>query len=786
MTDPRGPPRHGAVPVVMARSNTARTVSMTAGPSSVPVHHHTGWTDLIGGISRPHSNTLHNGHSPTSSMYQLDQYNSHSRMGALHAQTSGLCSNSLHSRPSDTAQLDNICDFVGMYDFKGTIGKGHYGTVKLAVHVITKEKVAVKQISKFMLDENTRERLYLEIRVMKLLKHSHIIGLYEVAETPNDLFLILEYAPGGDLYDYVLEKGPVEEKRAKKYFCQILSAVMYCHQLNVTHRDIKPENILFAEGNHMLKISDFGMSAQIDAGDMLKTGCGTMAYSAPEILKGEQYVGPRVDVWSLGVTLYYLVVGRLPFDNRSPTEAVTDIIMGRYELDNLEKGVKLSKKLKSLIRAMLHGDAEGRATMESIVEHPWLENKFKKYYQTSGLSNLKLNAEEEIAVKRDVAALGLNMEELEKDLSAGVHSHLVATYRLLADQKLRNRDLQRLDESTRTIGGISRQNIIVPPGSPRQVVRQTSSQDFNNLDVSLQLKAPSSGSLTRARSCEELSSTSLLDLNSQRPCASQQQIAQVASMSVSAGLPYINSSHSSRTSTSSVHSALPSIYSNQNAITQMTTNANGDIENSPSLRRCHDQAGEFPAGFIVNRITTQSVPELRPMHGICNIDRNPNNLIVEDSVEDIYSYDNDQTQRFDENLFAEEDEPTFEFAMPSFLKRRSISALPGNESFRMYSPSPHMSEMGNLGEDASGVDLYRASSTRVSPVPPQAGSTLAHRKAVSLIREESHTRATNILSSALESNDVNISHHLDMREDTSDNCPPSSGCLGRHNCCTMQ
>ncbi|KNC84867.1 hypothetical protein SARC_02927 [Sphaeroforma arctica JP610] len=199
------------------------------------------------------------------------------------------------------------------------------------------------------------------------------------------------------------------------------------------------------------------------------------------------------------------------------------------------------------------------------------------------------------------------MEQLEKDLTAGTNSHLVATYRLLADQKIRNRT-QRLDESTRTVGGIGRQNTS-NMGSPgvTQMVRINSSQDLSlsqNEDLHPILVEPSSGSL-RARSCEDLSSTSLLALGTNRVEPSP---AQVSSISMGSGFPFHSSNKNASRHNSLSNNAHSSIYSNQNAISQMTAQQNGDA--SPGLRRPQD--GVLPAAFTMNRITTQSVPELRP------------------------------------------------------------------------------------------------------------------------------------------------------------------------------
>lgn len=184
---------------------------------------------------------------------------------------------------------------AGLYDLGETIGKGHFAVVKLARHVFSGERVAVKVIDKNKLDEVSRQHLLQEVNCMKLVQHPNVVRLYEVIDTQTKLYLILELGDGGDMYDYIMkhDKGLGEED-ARKYFRQIVQAIHYCHKLHVVHRDLKPENIVFFEKLGLVKLTDFGFSNEFVPGLHLETSCGSLAYSAPEILLGDSYNAPAV------------------------------------------------------------------------------------------------------------------------------------------------------------------------------------------------------------------------------------------------------------------------------------------------------------------------------------------------------------------------------------------------------------------------------------------------------------------------------------------------------------
>lgn len=184
---------------------------------------------------------------------------------------------------------------AGLYDLGEKLGKGHYAVVKTARHVFTGEQVAVKVIDKTKLDEISREHLMKEVRCMKLVQHPNVVKLYEVIDTKTKLYLILELGDGGDMYDYIMnhERGLTEEK-ACYFFRQIVLAIDYCHKLHVVHRDLKPENVIFFKNQDLVKLTDFGFSNNFIPNQKLETACGSLAYSAPEVLLGDAYEAPAV------------------------------------------------------------------------------------------------------------------------------------------------------------------------------------------------------------------------------------------------------------------------------------------------------------------------------------------------------------------------------------------------------------------------------------------------------------------------------------------------------------
>lgn len=198
------------------------------------------------------------------------------------------------------------------------LGSGSFAKVKrklhlVAEHIITKQKVAIKIIKRSVISEkHLLRKIQREIKILKNLHHPNIIKLYDVIHTEKEIFLVLEYVSGGELYS-LIEKGKLHEQDARKYFQQIISAISYCHKRRVAHRDIKPEN-LFLDEDMNLKIGDFGLSNITRDGLFFKTACGSPNYAAPEVIAGNKYCGPEADVWSIGVVLFAILAGYLPFD----------------------------------------------------------------------------------------------------------------------------------------------------------------------------------------------------------------------------------------------------------------------------------------------------------------------------------------------------------------------------------------------------------------------------------------------------------------------------------------
>ncbi|XP_071368484.1 MAP/microtubule affinity-regulating kinase 3a isoform X6 [Centroberyx affinis] len=312
---------------------------------------------------------------------------------------------------------------VGNYRLLKTIGKGNFAKVKLARHILTGREVAIKIIDKTQLNPNSLQKLFREVRIMKILNHPNIVKLFEVIETERTLYLVMEYASGGEVFDYLVAHGRMKEKEARAKFRQIVSAVQYCHQKHIVHRDLKAENLLL-DADMNIKIADFGFSNEFTLGNKLDTFCGSPPYAAPELFQGKKYDGPEVDVWSLGVILYTLVSGSLPFDGQNLKELRERVLRGKYRIP-----FYMSTDCENLLKRFLVLNPAKRGTLEQIMKDRWINAGFEE-------DELKPFVEPELDItdqKRiDVmVGMGYNLEEIQDSLAKMKYDEITATYLLL-------------------------------------------------------------------------------------------------------------------------------------------------------------------------------------------------------------------------------------------------------------------------------------------------------------------------------------------------------------------
>uniref|UniRef100_A0AAQ5XIB3 non-specific serine/threonine protein kinase n=1 Tax=Amphiprion ocellaris TaxID=80972 RepID=A0AAQ5XIB3_AMPOC len=293
-----------------------------------------------------------------------------------------------------------------------TIGKGNFAKVKLARHILTGREV-----------RSQRHWLFREVRIMKILNHPNIVKLFEVIETERTLYLVMEYASGGEVFDYLVAHGRMKEKEARAKFRQIVSAVQYCHQKHIVHRDLKAENLLL-DADMNIKIADFGFSNEFTLGNKLDTFCGSPPYAAPELFQGKKYDGPEVDVWSLGVILYTLVSGSLPFDGQNLKELRERVLRGKYRIP-----FYMSTDCENLLKRFLVLNPAKRGTLEQIMKDRWInagfeEDELKPYTEPE----LDITDQKRIDV---MVGMGYNLEEIQDSLAKMKYDEITATYLLL-------------------------------------------------------------------------------------------------------------------------------------------------------------------------------------------------------------------------------------------------------------------------------------------------------------------------------------------------------------------
>ncbi|CAF0857286.1 unnamed protein product [Adineta ricciae] len=273
---------------------------------------------------------------------------------------------SFNAKTSGTAVPPHTSQYVGPYLLQKTLGKGQTGLVKLGVHYVTGEKVAIKIVNREALSESVLLKVEREIAIMKLIEHPHVLRIYDVYESRKYLYLILEHVAGGELFDYLVKKGRLTPKEARKFFRQIMSALDFCHSHMICHRDLKPENLLLDDKMN-IRVADFGMASLQVEGGFLETSCGSPHYACPEVIKGEKYDGRKADVWSCGVILYALLVGALPFDDDNLRQLLEKVKKGVFHIPHF-----VSADCQLLLRGMIEIDPSKRLTLEDVSRHPWV------------------------------------------------------------------------------------------------------------------------------------------------------------------------------------------------------------------------------------------------------------------------------------------------------------------------------------------------------------------------------------------------------------------------------
>ncbi|XP_078262640.1 MAP/microtubule affinity-regulating kinase 3a isoform X4 [Rhinoraja longicauda] len=301
---------------------------------------------------------------------------------------------------------------IGNYRLLKTIGKGNFA------------KVAIKIIDKTQLNPTSLQKLFREVRIMKCLNHPNIVKLFEVIETEKTLYLVMEYASGGEVFDYLVAHGRMKEKEARAKFRQIVSAVQYCHQKQIVHRDLKAENLLL-DADMNIKIADFGFSNEFTIGNKLDTFCGSPPYAAPELFQGKKYDGPEVDVWSLGVILYTLVSGSLPFDGQNLKELRERVLRGKYRIP-----FYMSTDCENLLKRFLVLNPSKRGTLEQIMKDRWInagqddDDELRPYVEPE----LDITDSKRIEI---MVGMGYSHEEIQESLAKMKYDEITATYLLL-------------------------------------------------------------------------------------------------------------------------------------------------------------------------------------------------------------------------------------------------------------------------------------------------------------------------------------------------------------------
>jgi len=318
----------------------------------------------------------------------------------------------------------------GPYLLGEPLGEGAFAKVRLATQIHIKEKCAIKIVDKRLLEDTKDiQRLKKEIKILKNIRHKNIIQLFDIMESKTNLYFVMEYCKGGELFDYIVKNKRLKENEACKFFQQIINGVEYLHKQGIIHRDLKPENLLL-DYNNNIKISDFGLSTFFTKNHYLQTACGTPSYAPPEMLEGLQYNGEASDIWSCGIILYAMLCGTLPF-----TESKEEIIVRKIKTHDYSIPKYLSNEAQDMLNHILKINPEERFTIEGIKKHPWFNLIEPHLIKGISLNEIKIPVDENIL--EIVKNFGFDKEECRTLLLKNKFCSLTSIYYLCLKKYIR-------------------------------------------------------------------------------------------------------------------------------------------------------------------------------------------------------------------------------------------------------------------------------------------------------------------------------------------------------------
>ena len=322
--------------------------------------------------------------------------------------------------------------FIGPYEIIDFIKEGSSSKIYLAKSNYTNEKVVIKAIKKSRFHQNLEDLLLLEkeIESLKILKHRNIITLYEIYESQNFIYLVREYCPGKDLIEKLINKKRFSQEEALIIFFQLLDAFIYMHKMNICHRNIRTEHILF-DKNNKPKIIGFGYSSFYKKNEKLDESYGSLCYVCPEIINEQPYNPELADVYSLGVILYVLICGYLPFSDEDDNKNKILISEGKIEYPK-----EINFKLKDLLKHMLDKDPKKRYNFQNIIKHPWIK-PFSEEFLSQGINIYKTTYPTDEAILNYISnKFHFDKEKIKNDLIKNKYNNSTGLYKQLVRKSL--------------------------------------------------------------------------------------------------------------------------------------------------------------------------------------------------------------------------------------------------------------------------------------------------------------------------------------------------------------